>query len=140
MLVAHDGIVDKFVGDEVVGIFIPALAHDRHAAQAIAAGRALLAATGSGDPGGPWLPIGAGVATGRAFVGSVGDTHTAALTALGDIVNVTARLASAAGPGEILINDHAAERAGLDTGDLEERRLELKGKTQATTVYVAKGS
>ena len=132
VLVAHDGIVDKFVGDEVVGIFIPALAHDEHPARAIAAARALLDATGHADPGGPWLPMGVGVATGTAFVGSVGETHTAAMTALGDIVNVTARLASAAGPGEILVNDRAAERAGLETGSLELRRLELKGKTQPT--------
>jgi adenylate cyclase len=136
VLIAHDGIVDKFVGDEVVGIFIPALAHDEHPARAIAAARALLDATGHGDPAGPWLPLGVGVATGTAFIGSVGETHTAAMTALGDIVNVTARLASAAGPGEILVNDRAAERAGLATGSLELRRLELKGKTQSTAVYV----
>ena len=136
VLVAHDGIVDKFVGDEVVGIFIPALAHDEHPARAIAAARALLSATGHGDSDGPWLPIGVGVATGTAFVGSVGETHTAAMTALGDIVNVTARLASAAATGEILVNERAAQRAGLETGALEMRRLELKGKTQATTVYV----
>lgn len=136
VLVAHDGIVDKFVGDEVVGIFIPALAQDRHPAQAIAAARALLDATGDGDSGGFSLPIGVGVATGTAFVGSVGETHTAAMTALGDVVNVTARLASAAGPGEILVNDRAAERAGLGTASLEVRQLELKGKSQLTTVYV----
>jgi adenylate cyclase len=136
VLVAHDGIVDKFVGDEVVGIFIPALAHDEHAARAIGAARALLDATGHGDPGGPWLPIGVGVGTGTAFVGSVGATHTAAMTALGDIVNVTARLASAAGAGEILVNDRAAQRAGLETGSLEQRRLQLKGKTQPTIVHV----
>ena len=136
VLVAHDGIVDKFVGDEVVGIFIPALAHEQHPARAVAAARALLDATGHGDHGGPWLPVGVGVATGTAFVGSVGETHAAAMTALGDIVNVTARLASAAGPGEILVNDRAAERAGLETGLLELRRLELKGKTKRTTVYV----
>jgi len=80
--------------------------------------------------------LGIGVATGTAFVGSVGETHTAAMTALGDIVNVTARLASAAGAGEILVNDRAAERAGLATRSLEQRRLELKGKAQLTTVYV----
>jgi adenylate cyclase len=136
VLVAHDGIVDKFVGDEVVGIFIPALAHDEHAARAIGAARALLDATGHGDPGRPWLPIGVGVGTGTAFVGSVGATHTAAMTALGDIVNVTARLASAAGAGEILVNDRAAQRAGLETGSLEQRRLQLKGKTQPTIVHV----
>jgi len=58
------------------------------------------------------------------------------MTALGDIVNVTARLASAAGPGEILVNDRAAQRAGLETGSLEQRRLQLKGKTQPTIVHV----
>jgi adenylate cyclase len=58
------------------------------------------------------------------------------MTALGDIVNVTARLASAAGPGEVLVNETAAARARLDTDSLEVRRLELKGKTQPTTVYV----
>jgi adenylate cyclase len=79
-----------------------------------------------------------GVATGTAFVGSVGETHTAAMTALGDIVNVTARLASAAGPGEILVNERAAEQADLETGSLEQRRLELKGKTQPTLVYVVR--
>jgi len=136
VLVAHDGIVDKFVGDEVVGIFIPALAHDEHPARAIAAARALLDATGHGDSGDPWLPVGVGVATGIAFVGSVGETHTAALTALGDIVNVSARLASSAGPGEILVNQRAAEQADLETGSLEQRRLELKGKSQPTLVYV----
>jgi adenylate cyclase len=138
VLVAHDGIVDKFVGDEVVGIFIPALAHDQHPARAIAAGRSLLDATGHRDPGGPWLPIGVGVATGVAFVGSVGETHTAVMTALGDVVNVAARLAAAAGAGEILVHDGAAERAGLDTDSLELRRLELKGRTQATNVYVVR--
>jgi len=136
VLVANDGIVDKFVGDEVVGIFIPALAHDEHPARAIAAARALLDATGHGHSGEPWLPVGAGVATGTAFVGSVGETHTAAMTALGDVVNVTARLASAAGPGEILVNERAAEQGDLVIGSLEIRRLELKGKTQPTNVYV----
>jgi len=136
VLVAHDGIVDKFVGDEVVGIFIPALAHESHPAQAIAAARALLEETSDGGSAGLSLPVGVGVATGTAFVGSVGETHTAAMTALGDIVNVTARLASAARPGEILVNDRAAEQGGLETASLEVRRLELKGKTQPTTVYV----
>jgi adenylate cyclase len=136
VLVAHDGIVDKFVGDEVVGIFIPALARDEHPARAVAAGRALLDATGHSDAGGPWLPVGVGVATGIAFVGSVGETHTAVMTALGDVVNVTARLAAAAAAGEVLVGERAAQRAGLETGSLELRRLDLKGKTEATNAYV----
>lgn len=136
VLVTHDGIVDKFVGDEVVGIFIPALAHEQHPERAIAAARALLAATTDIGSAGEPLPVGVGVATGTAFVGSVGETHTAAMTALGDIVNVTARLAAAAGPGEILVNERAAERAAIPTDRLERRQLELKGKTEPTAVYV----
>ena len=65
VLVEHDAIVDKYVGDEVMGIFIPALNGDRHAAQAIAAARALLTAI-------DWLPIGAGIHMGPAFVGADG--------------------------------------------------------------------
>jgi adenylate cyclase len=136
ILIANDGIVDKFVGDEAIGIFIPATAREHHAASAISAGRALLEATGHGSPSGPWLPVGAGVATGVAFVGSVGEPPVTSLTALGDIVNVTARLASAAAAGEILVNERAAEMSGLATDGLEERHLDLKGKTTSTAVYV----
>ncbi len=71
-LVATDAIVDKFVGDEVVGDFVPALAGDRHAARAIDAARRIVVATGNDGPD-PWLPVGAGVNTGRAFIGTVGE-------------------------------------------------------------------
>ena len=58
------------------------------------------------------------------------------MSALGDIVNVTARLASAAGAGEILVNERAAAMAGLATLGIEMRRLDLKGKTETTPAYV----
>jgi adenylate cyclase len=136
LLVANDGIIDKFVGDEAVGIFIPATAHEHHARSAIDTARAILAATGHGSPEGPWLPIGAGVTTGVAYIGSIGEPPMTSLSALGDVVNITARLASAAGAGEILVNELAAQESGLDTSALELRTLDLKGKTQATSVYV----
>src|SRR3954471_14771895 len=103
VVVAHDGLVDKFVGDEVVAFFAPPFAGPEHAKAAVAAAQALLEATGHESAGGPWLPIGAGVHTGIAFVGSIGDGKVTDFTALGDSVNATARLASAAGPGEILV-------------------------------------
>ena len=74
--------MDKFVGDEAVAIFIPALSGELHAARAISAGRALLRVTGHGDPAGPWLPIGVGVHTGIAFVGAVGEGPSSSVTAL----------------------------------------------------------
>ena len=129
----HDGIVDKFVGDELVAVFFPLLSGERHAARGIDAARALLQATGHGDQGGPWVPLGAGVHTGTAWVGAVGaGTHTT-MTALGDAVNTTARLASAATAGEILVTTAAATAAGLDSS-LDRRLLELKGKQQPIEV------
>jgi adenylate cyclase len=135
VLVEHDAIVDKFVGDEIIGIFVPALTGDQHAVRAIDAARALMSETGN-DGSEPWVPIGAGVHTGVAFVGSIGTGPHVELTAMGDRVNVTARLASAAGAGEILVTEDAANAAGLDLVGLERRDLELKGKSAPTTVRV----
>jgi adenylate cyclase len=134
VLVANDGIVDKFVGDEVMALFIPALTGADHAGRAVAAARELLAATGHGDQDGPWAPLGIGVHAGSAYVGTVGDAVTD-FTALGDTVNVTARLASAAAAGEILVSADAAGMAGLDAS-LETRHLTLRGRTQSLDVRV----
>ncbi|MEA2674446.1 MAG: adenylate cyclase [Chloroflexota bacterium] len=138
IVVERDGIVDKFVGDEIVAMFIPALAHEAHARKAIEAGLAILEATGHGDPAGPWLPVGAGVHSGVAFVGAVGEPPVTELTALGDVVNTAARLASAADAGELLVSDAAIDAADWPTADLEPRSLELKGKREPTSVRVAR--
>jgi adenylate cyclase len=134
-ITTYDGIVDKFVGDEIIGIFVPSMATPQHAAIALDAARTLLTETGFGTPSGPWVPIGIGVNTGVAYVGSIGDGSDTELTAMGDVVNVTARLSSMAGPGEILVTTAAASAAGLSI-DLPRRSLHLKGKSQATDVVV----
>ncbi len=134
ILVAHDAVVDKFVGDEVVALFIPALAGAAHAQGAVDAGHDLLRATGHGTAGGPWIPIGVGIHTGPAYVGTVGDTVTD-FTALGDSVNVAARLASAAGTGELLVSAVSAEAAGLHDA-AETRHLTLRGRTEPMDVRV----
>jgi adenylate cyclase len=135
VLVDHDGIVDKFVGDEIIGIFVPAMASPRHAARAVDAARALLGATGSGTSSGAWVPIGIGVNSGVAYVGSIGEGSDTEMTAMGDVVNVTARLASVAVAGEILVTSAAATAAGLPR-DLPRRSLQLKGKSTGTDVVV----
>jgi adenylate cyclase len=135
VLVDHDAIVDKFVGDEVMAIFIPVLTGGNHAAHAIDAGRALLAAT-SGKADRASVPVGIGVNTGIAFVGAVGGGDKVELTAMGDTVNVAARLASAAGAGELLVAVASAQAAGVPLEGLEHRLLELKGKSETTDVVV----
>jgi adenylate cyclase len=137
VLVDHDAIVDKFVGDEIIGIFVPALTGELHASRAIQAARALMVATGNAGEV-PWLPIGAGIQTGIAFVGSMGSGAHVDLTAMGDPVNVAARLASAAGAGEILVTVEAVEAARLADAGLERRALELKGKSNPISVVVVR--
>jgi adenylate cyclase len=129
----YDGLVDKFVGDELVTLFFPLLAGERYVSRAVQAAQELLRVTGHGDPAGPWVPVGVGVHAGRAWFGVVGEgTHTE-LTAVGDNVNVAARLASLAQAGEALISVVAAAASDLDPS-LERRTLDLKGKSLGTEV------
>jgi adenylate cyclase len=134
-VIDHEGAIDKFVGDEIVAMFYPSLAGERHAAAAVRAARAILRATGHGEPGGPWAPVGAGVHTGKVWYGAVGEGTHVDLTALGDVVNTAARLAGAAGSGEVLVSAEAATVVGLETG-LERRSLQLKGKELPFEVVV----
>jgi adenylate cyclase len=135
-LVREDAMVDKFVGDEVVALFLPAFAGSRHADHAIRAAADLLLATGHDRAEGPWVPVGAGVHTGVAYVGAVGsEGQVTDVTALGDAVNTTARLASAAAAGEILVTEPAAEAAAMNTDGLELRSMELKGKSEPVRAW-----
>jgi len=128
VLFEGDAIIEKFVGDEVVGLFLPFLAGREHARKAIEAAGGLLRATGHGSSGDPWLPIGAGVHTGPAFVGIVSSAQgTSDFTALGDAVNIAAHVASQAAIGEILVTDEAATAASMEHERLERRHLSLKG-------------
>src|SRR5688500_759921 len=118
---ANGGIIDKFVGDELVAIFTPTFG-ERHAERAVETARGLLRATGHAGPGDPWVPLGAGVHTGLMWFGAVGEGEHVELTVVGDTVNTTARLASEARAGEILVSADAAAAAGLDPA-LERRSL-----------------
>ncbi|HEX5808074.1 MAG TPA: adenylate/guanylate cyclase domain-containing protein [Anaerolineales bacterium] len=137
ILIQSDALVDRLLGDEAIGLFIPGFTGPDHPRKAVEAARELLKLTGHGDARGPWIPVGVGVHTGPAYVGVVGDEgSTADFTALGDNVNITARLASEAKTGEILISEAACLAANLGLEDLVSRQLELKGKSEPTRVRV----
>jgi len=138
ILIKSDALIDKLVGDQVVALYLPLFSGHRHARRAIEAARGLLDAIASDDPERSRLPIGIGVHTGTAYVGTVGGSQGtfSDLTALGDPVNVAARLASLAAPGEALISDSAWEAAGLGIEDHQRRMLQLKGRAQPVSVRV----
>ncbi len=136
IMVDTDALIDKIIGDQVSGMYIPGFAGHQHALGAIAAAQRLLKDTGHYGSGEPWIPVGVGVHTGIAFVGSVGSKDgTIDITVLGDVPNTAARLSSTARAGEILISEPAFRSAGLPDGSLEARVVELKGKSEGVTVY-----
>jgi len=137
VLIQTDALVDRLMGDEAIGLYIPGFAGPEHPRRAMEAAQDLLRLTGHRDARGPWLPVGVGVHTGTAFVGVVGgEESTADFTALGDNVNITARLASEAGTGEILISEAAYSAANLNVEGLERRQMELKGRSEPIGVRV----
>lgn len=134
----NDGIIDKFLGDGIMVLFLPVVAGDRHAARAIDAGEAVLRAVNDPELVAGGVRIGAGVNTGEAFVGTVGSGEKLDFTALGDTVNVAARLGSDAGPGELLVSAAAWAAAGREQV-AERRELSVKGRAEPLEVVVLGG-
>ena len=128
-------MVDRFMGDQIVGYFVPLYA-PAHPRSAIETGLALLEATGHVAGHEPWIPIGVGVHTGKAFVGTVGRAGgLLELTAIGENVNVAARLASVAAAGELVCTEAAYAASGL-AHPAERREMVLKGVSEPVSVRV----
>jgi adenylate cyclase len=136
VLVEHDAIIDKLVGDEVMALFLPPIVGEDHLKRMVDAAEALLRGVGVGSPDGAWLPLGVGVAFGEAFVGNVGSGEVKDFTALGDVVNTAARLQALAAPGTIVIAERVYEAVRDRYPDAVARDLELRGRSAPVPAYV----
>jgi adenylate cyclase len=134
----RNALVNRLVGDQVIGLFVPRLAGADHAYQAIETGRDILQAAESEKSGVPVVPFGIGIHTGIAYVGSIGASEGVnEIAVLGDSANIAARLSSAAGPGELIVSEAAALEAELNDDEWDTRQLNLKGVHGAINVRVA---
>ena len=132
-----NALVEKLIGDEVVGFYVPGFAGPKHAQVAVEAAKKILKATGHTDPSGPWIPVGIGVYTGVAYVGSVEIAEGISdISILGDAANTTARLTSQAGPGEMVISEATRVAAGLEPTGMQSRQFNLKGKSEIVDAWV----
>jgi adenylate cyclase len=137
ILVRTHALIEKMIGDEVAGMYVPGIAGPDHAQIAVEAARALLKATGHADPGGPWIRVGVGIHTGIAYVGAVGSSQSVSdITVVGDVANTAARLASQAGAGEIMISEETCQAVDFTNDHCEKRLLQLKGRSQAVAARV----
>ena len=133
----NNAMVEKLIGDAVTGFFTPGISGKDHARKAVAAAREILRVTGHEDPNGPWVQVGIGIHTGRAYVGSVNsDAGAADISVLGDAPNVGARLAALAGPGEIYLSQPTAEAAGLSAQEMTVQRQVVKGRSEPVDICV----
>lgn len=137
VLIRSGAMLGRLAGDEAIGYYVPGIAGPEYCRAALDGALELLEATGHRQEDGPWIPLGVGVHAGHGFMGLVGSPgESLELTALGDDVNVGARLADAAGVGEIVVSLQLCEEIGMETGDLEHRELKLKGKQDPMEVVV----
>ena len=135
VLLRHDAVIDKLIGDEVMALFIPSWTPDAIGAM-VSAGDELLRGVGFGADAEPWLPLGVGVDCGVASVGNVGTEDVKDFTAIGDVVNTAARLQGCAQAGQLVMSERV--RAAV-TGQWPEPaavELDLKGKSESVRAYV----
>jgi adenylate cyclase len=137
-LIRHDAVIDKLIGDEVMAFFVRGVSGAEYRGRAVEAAVALLRAVGHGSEGGAWIELGAAVHAGTAYVGNVGDA-VVDFTALGDPVNVAARLQEHAAAGELLVGAGVADDL---VAHLPSRTLRLRGReepVEARVLTVATG-
>jgi adenylate cyclase len=140
VLIKHGAFIDKYVGDAVMALFNVPVRYDDHARRAIVAATEL--GTGLEGLGTRLvLPLQAsvGIATGYARVGRLGSDDNKDYTAIGDVVNLAARLQGKAGAGEILIAEASHSRHAEDFPEAKPERLLLKGFREPVTAYRLSG-
>lgn len=137
VLVERNAMVNRLMGDQVIALFVPRFVGKNHAEVALEAAKDLLRVTGHGSGNEPWIPVGAGVHTGTAYVGAVGAAEgVTEIAVLGSAANMCARLSSKAAAGEILISEDSVKSGNLNVDGLESRSFELKGVSQPVSVRV----
>ncbi len=143
VITTHSGIVDKYVGDEVVALFTQSTAQGSHHLLAVEAALALQEELERVNrewelTGRPTIDVGIGIHTGEVVLGQIGSYERKDYTAIGTNMNFAARLQTIAGPGEIILSE--ATYVGL-TGKITARRIgpfTIKGFGDVTA-YLAEG-
>lgn len=143
------GLVDKFMGDGIMAIFGMDAPRQRGARDALAAARAMggvLAALNQSlrdELPGP-LSMGIGLHTGPAILGRIGAAHRAepeaALTALGETVNIASRLEGLTKDlgVEVIVSAHCMDAAGLvPQAGMVRQDVAVRGLSRAVAVWAA---
>ena len=139
---AHDGIVNKQMGDGLMAIFNFPIVRKDHAGAAILAAQEIQRNCAAALSGlvlealpGRTLGVGVGIHSGEVQIGEF-SSFRSDFTAIGGVVNQAARLESQAAAGEILISSETAAKAADLAAGAETRMLVLKGIEQPVQARV----
>ena len=144
VIMGYNGMVDKYIGDSIMCLFGTPVATDTHRDDALQAAMEMQGIfelwTGNWESTYGIRPaMGIGVASGKAVVGNVGSFQKISYTAVGDTINVGARLEGLSKPGEVLISQDTYTKLGEESRgkfDFEALEpIEIKGKTGTHQVY-----
>ncbi|MDX2092248.1 MAG: adenylate/guanylate cyclase domain-containing protein [Kofleriaceae bacterium] len=144
VLFKYSGTLDKFVGDEIIGLFGAPIAIDDAPFKAVSCAISMLQALAEFNntraaENQPPLRIGIGINTGNVITGSIGSTRALQYTAIGDAMNVASRLVNVAGSGDIIISEDTFRHVA---GRVEAQQLppvKVKGKADELKVYRVTG-
>ncbi|MBN1583109.1 MAG: adenylate/guanylate cyclase domain-containing protein [Anaerolineae bacterium] len=140
VILAHEGTIDKFVGDEVMALFGAPIPQQDHALRAIRVGLEMQAVyqarmkhwqqRGVAAP-----PIGIGIVTGKMIVGEMGSPQRSDYTVIGRDVNLGARICDVAEGGKILISEATYDQVKDRIKAVPRPGQRFKGVPHDVTVY-----
>ncbi len=137
---ATEVLIDKYIGDAVMALFNVPMRHEDHARRAILAATELESALQSlASRFGLSLQASVGIATGYARVGRLGSEDNKDYTAIGDVVNLAARLQGKAGAGDILISAESYGKHSAEFPEAISEQVLLKGFREPVTSYRLRG-
>ncbi len=132
LIIDEDGLVEKLAGDAVAAFWGAGFAGPQYVERTIKVAQKL-----SHTMEHQKIPVGIGVHAGVAYFGAMGVAGgLTEISAIGDEVNLAARLASKAAAGEIIVSEQALEDTDIDSNNLEACSLELKGISEPVHVRV----
>lgn len=140
-VVRFGGTLDKYIGDSVMALFgAPYNKPDQDPANAVRAAMDMqMGMTQVNESltrrGLPNITIGIGVNTGRVIVGEIGSEKQMNYTAIGDAVNLAARLESNALPGQILLSAATAAKLGDGIKLRPLPPIKVKGKSEPIPIF-----
>lgn len=143
IIFAHGGTLDKYIGDGLMALFGAPTATPEDATNALKTAvtmqKRLVTLNNELEAEGfSRIQTGIGLHTGVATIGYIGSEQRSEYTAIGDTVNLAARLESNALGGQILISEATAKAAGESFSLVPHKPLTVKNRVQAVSLFEVK--